>query len=172
MLIEGYRIEVSTPACDLESEVYLAKVTLDQDIAEVLPYVNAQVEKGEFIQKVPVLVWKEGPRKYALRAREMAISNITDKGEAEGLAQDLVRRINETWENRESIAPSYVSYERPRVLDVFKLLPRTNCGECGLPTCMAFADSLCKGKIGIEQCGPVRCPQNAGSYNSLKEMGL
>ena len=27
-------------------------------------------------------------------------------------------------------------------LDIFKLLPKTNCGECGVPTCMAFAMKL------------------------------
>lgn len=25
------------------------------------------------------------------------------------------------------------------VLELLKALPRTNCGECGQPTCMAFA---------------------------------
>ena len=27
-------------------------------------------------------------------------------------------------------------------LDIFKLLPKTNCGDCGVPTCMAFAMKL------------------------------
>ena len=27
-------------------------------------------------------------------------------------------------------------------LQIFKLLPKTNCGECGVPTCMAFAMKL------------------------------
>lgn len=52
MLINDYEIELSTPACDLESPVYMAKVTLKADISEVLPYVNASVEKGEFVPGV------------------------------------------------------------------------------------------------------------------------
>ena len=31
-------------------------------------------------------------------------------------------------------------------IQIFKLLPKTNCGECGVPTCLAFAMNLASGK--------------------------
>ena len=37
-------------------------------------------------------------------------------------------------------------------MDIFKLLPRTNCRECGLPTCIAFAMSLASRKIALTAC--------------------
>jgi acetyl-CoA decarbonylase/synthase complex subunit gamma len=37
-------------------------------------------------------------------------------------------------------------------LDIYKLLPKTNCKDCGLPTCLAFAMQLAAGKSGIEKC--------------------
>lgn len=37
-------------------------------------------------------------------------------------------------------------------LAIFKLLPKTNCKECGFPTCMAFAMALASGKTALEQC--------------------
>ena len=37
-------------------------------------------------------------------------------------------------------------------LDIFKLTPRTNCKECGNPTCMAFAMKVAQGTAPIEQC--------------------
>ena len=37
-------------------------------------------------------------------------------------------------------------------LDIFKLTPRTNCKECGNPTCMAFAMKVAQGTAQIEQC--------------------
>ncbi|MDR3304843.1 MAG: acetyl-CoA decarbonylase/synthase complex subunit gamma [Clostridiales Family XIII bacterium] len=37
-------------------------------------------------------------------------------------------------------------------LDIFKLTPRTNCKECGNPTCMAFAMKVAQGTVQIEQC--------------------
>jgi len=37
-------------------------------------------------------------------------------------------------------------------LDIFKLLPRTNCGDCGVPTCMAFAMKLAQKKAELGEC--------------------
>ncbi len=37
-------------------------------------------------------------------------------------------------------------------LEIFKLLPRTNCKECGFPTCLAFAMQLAMGKVELSKC--------------------
>ena len=37
-------------------------------------------------------------------------------------------------------------------LDIYKLLPKTNCRECGFATCLAFAMQLAKKAVGIDQC--------------------
>ncbi len=36
--------------------------------------------------------------------------------------------------------------------DIYKLLPKKNCGECGVPTCMAFAFKIVEGKANPSQC--------------------
>jgi acetyl-CoA decarbonylase/synthase complex subunit gamma len=37
-------------------------------------------------------------------------------------------------------------------LEIFKLLPKTNCKKCGQPTCLAFAMALAQKKVGLDQC--------------------
>jgi len=37
-------------------------------------------------------------------------------------------------------------------LEIFKQLPKTNCKDCGQPTCLAFAMQLASGKAGLDQC--------------------
>ena len=37
-------------------------------------------------------------------------------------------------------------------IEIFKLLPKTNCKECGFPTCLAFAMSLATGKAELSAC--------------------
>jgi acetyl-CoA decarbonylase/synthase complex subunit gamma len=37
-------------------------------------------------------------------------------------------------------------------IQIFKLLPKTNCGECGVPTCLAFAMNLASGKAELDSC--------------------
>ena len=37
-------------------------------------------------------------------------------------------------------------------LDIFKLTPKTNCKDCGCPTCMAFAMKMAQGALSIDKC--------------------
>jgi acetyl-CoA decarbonylase/synthase complex subunit gamma len=37
-------------------------------------------------------------------------------------------------------------------IQIFKMLPKTNCGECGIPTCLAFAMNLASGKAELDAC--------------------
>src|SRR5512136_1013951 len=37
-------------------------------------------------------------------------------------------------------------------IQIFKLLPKTNCKECGVPTCLAFAMNLAAGKAELASC--------------------
>ncbi len=37
-------------------------------------------------------------------------------------------------------------------IQIFKMLPKTNCGECGVPTCLAFAMNLASGKAELDSC--------------------
>ncbi len=37
-------------------------------------------------------------------------------------------------------------------LDIFKLPPKTNCKDCGCPTCMAFCMKVAQGALPIEKC--------------------
>ena len=37
-------------------------------------------------------------------------------------------------------------------LDIFKLSPKTNCKQCGSPTCMAFCMKVAQGAVSIDKC--------------------
>ena len=66
-----------------------------------------------------------------------------------------MREINETWEKRHVIEPSEDIAEKPKLMEVLKLLPKTNCGECGEPTCMVFSSLVILGIKGPGQCPPL-----------------
>ena len=53
-------------------------------------------------------------------------------------------------------------------LDIYKLLPKTNCRQCGLTTCLAFAMQLAKKALPIEKC-PFISPE---SKSTLEEQAL
>ncbi len=37
-------------------------------------------------------------------------------------------------------------------LELYKLTPKTNCGDCGYPSCLAFATHVVKGEVSIDRC--------------------
>ncbi len=51
-----------------------------------------------------------------------------------------------------------------------KLLPKTNCKECGKPTCLAFAIGLAKGKSRLEECPVLQQPEFAGDRQALARL--
>jgi len=85
-------------------------------------------------------------------AREVAINALEDEDEAERMLTWLKDQINEAWANRENIIPKCGGRKKPKLIEILKLLPRTNCKKCGRPTCMAFAVQMAEGGLGPEHC--------------------
>lgn len=55
-------------------------------------------------------------------------------------------------------------------IDVYKLLPKTNCKECGQENCMAFATKIVNREVDIDQCLPLLKKEHEKAYKRLKEM--
>jgi len=55
-------------------------------------------------------------------------------------------------------------------IDVYKLLPKTNCKECGQENCMAFATKIVNREVTIDQCLPLLKKENEKAYLKLKDL--
>ncbi|MBC7231173.1 MAG: hypothetical protein H5T74_12380 [Actinobacteria bacterium] len=172
MLINHYELEMFSPPCDPGSPIWVARVKTDADLGPLMPFVNAEVKKGFYDPKIPTLVWREEAHKYALRDNTLSINNLKDRAHAERVAAKAVERLNEIWERREEITPDHTTRVPPKLLDVLKQLPRTNCGKCGLPSCMAFAASLVEGERCAEDCSPLLEEGAGEKLEKLRELGL
>lgn len=169
-LIEDYEIELEDPACLPGAPVYAAKAHIHNDVSEVMPYLNAVFERARYGTDNRYIIWKEGHRAYALRPHELAVSMIWERQQAHEFVQKAIARINEIWERRDEITPDYTPKTKPKVLDILKLLPKTNCGECGLQSCMAFAAELVEGNRFAEDCPPLA--EDKEALARLEELGV
>ncbi|MBM3130580.1 MAG: Fe-S cluster protein [Chloroflexi bacterium] len=163
MLVQSYHLEVFAPPCAPGAERWCAKATLADDIGDALPYLNATI-KGAIPKGLSVynhaaraLTWplRVGGHTIAVRPREIAISNLVDKDAAATEMQRVVGLINHTWERRAEITPSIEMRQRLKPMEVYKLLPATNCKDCGQPTCFTFALKIIAGEVELEQCAPL-----------------
>lgn len=55
-------------------------------------------------------------------------------------------------------------------MDIYKLLPKENCKECGYSTCMAFAVKMLEKKAYLADCTPLKKPKYI--QNAIKLKGI
>ena len=117
----------------------------DGDLSQVLPYLNTRLKGHEYCPEPPSLTLKHRGKMITLTAHEIAINMVKDQDEADEVLEWLKQEINDTWERRGEIVPSFEVAAPPRAFEILKLLPRTNCRACGRPTCMVFAVEVSQG---------------------------
>lgn len=155
-LIHSWDLELIRPPCRPGAETWDAKAHLEVDIGELLPYLNASLPGARFYPTGEVLIWQNAGRKYAFRPREIGSAPVKDNEEARGVIAEAVQMVNDIWSRREKLEPDFTSAkEPPGLLEIYKLLPRTNCGECGRSTCMAFAKALRESAATVSECPPL-----------------
>ncbi len=155
MLLQSYRLDVFAPPCEPGSERWTVKATLNDEIGEALPYLNATLKGAIYNHAARALTWRMGGHAIAIRPREIAISNLLDQNAAATEIKRVVDIINRTWERRAEITASVEMRQRLKPMDVYKLLPATNCKACGQPTCFTFALKVTTGELEPEQCSPL-----------------
>lgn len=170
MLVENYDLEVFTPPCDPGAERYAARVRLTADITEVLPYLNATLRGAIYMPEASALTWKKGGHSIAFHAYEIATSNVDDRDGAQKEIKGLIDLVNRTWECRAEITPDTATRQRPTSMAIYKLLPNTNCKQCGDQTCYTFALKLATAQKKLSDCPPLTEPQYAEKLAALEEI--
>ncbi|MDD5007789.1 MAG: (Fe-S)-binding protein [Syntrophorhabdaceae bacterium] len=152
MLLTGYVKRIFRPVCNPSFESVHCIAKLNEDISEVLPYLNAVLGGTEYFSDPPEVMFSHYGKIIKVGSREIAINALEDEDEAERILSWLKDQINEAWENRGTITPKYTGGRKPQIMAILKLLPRSNCKRCGRPTCTVFAAQMAEGGLGPEHC--------------------
>jgi ArsR family metal-binding transcriptional regulator len=152
MLLEGYKMEMFRPKCNHNFQSVHCAAHLDQDISEVLPYLNTVLGGTNYAASPPALTLQAYGKLITLHSREIYVNALQDEEEAEKILKWLQHEINETWDKRRDISPTHKEKPKPQMVQILRLLPRTNCGECREPTCTVFALRATEGVKGPEDC--------------------
>ncbi len=154
-LIESYRLQFDLSPHSGEELEYEAIAHLDVDISEVLPYLNAVLGRGVYLPSEPALSWRYEGHNIGFWPDRIAVDHLRDRDEARQVIEDLIALVNRVWGRRDEIEPDHTTHEYLQPLEVYKLLPQTNCGACGEKGCFPFAVKLAAGQIRIEACSPL-----------------
>ena len=152
MLLENYHLEIFNSKCNPGAMAVHCFAHLDEDVAQALPYLNTVLGGFEYIQDPPSVTFKAQGKLITVSSRKIAINALKDEAEAVKIVEWLKREINDAWENRATITPCYSGKIRPRMIEILRLLPKTNCRKCGQPTCMVFAVQMAEGGRSVTDC--------------------
>ena len=152
MLLKGYRLEIFNSACRPGGTDVHCHALLDQDVSAALPYLNAVLGGFEYIPEPPSVTFKAHGKLITVYGRKIAVNALHDEEQARKIVDWLMREINTAWENRQQIEPSCQGMPRPQLIEILKLLPKTNCGKCGEKTCMVFAARMAEGAKAAGIC--------------------
>jgi len=155
MLLKGYTLKVEFPPCDFSAQTVNAIAEFSDDIREVLPYLNTIIEGCTYFPDAGILRFTKKGKVINLYPDRIAVAKLKDKQEAKQVIESLKELINDTYKRRGEIRPNYEGATELKVRDIYNLLPGTNCKQCGLPTCFAFAAKLIKKQIDIKKCTPL-----------------
>ncbi len=118
-------------------------------------YLNAILKGCVYRPEAGILSFRHEGKFFTLSPRRAAITRVADDADAQRTLLWLQDLINRAYSARETITPSYKSCDVLKALDVYRLLPGFNCGQCGEATCLAFALKVVAQSAEIDSCRPL-----------------
>jgi ArsR family metal-binding transcriptional regulator len=125
-------------------------------LGEVIPYLATLPSVIAYNPDQLTLTFRRQPGFLTIQCEEVDITQVKDVQEGLDLLAALTESINAVWEHRQELVAVTTLKRTPRPLDVWELLPRSNCKQCGEATCMAFAVGLLQQTRTLDECPPLQ----------------
>lgn len=156
-----------TEPCIAERDKIRLRADLTDDVSGVMPYLNTVIKNAIFNKYAPMISFTREFRLIVIYPKRLTMAKAVDLADAHEVIGWIRDLINDTWEKRESISPNYEKKASPTVPQFYSWLPKTNCGECGEASCLAFATLILTGKQSIENCKPLFTPEYINNREAI-----
>ncbi len=143
---------------------------LSDDISPVFPYLNATLPTLMYITGADTVTLKREWRILTFYPRVAVMAKVDGAQDATAQLVWFRDLCNNTWRRRADIVPLYERRKLLGHLDVYRLLPRLNCGACGEATCIAFAVGLLAGRHQLADCRDLQDERFAEGGRRLAEL--
>jgi ArsR family metal-binding transcriptional regulator len=151
MYLESITLTRTLP-CPAEPGKIIVTGAPSRSLDDVLPYLATLPNIISYNPGACAVTFRRLHGFMTLYSDRVIITKVNDVEEGLELLAALVDAINATWDSRVELVASTAARHAPRPLDVWALLPQTNCGKCGEPTCMAFAFALLQQQREVSEC--------------------
>lgn len=178
-LVNKVTIKNIRPCIATEGKVRVL-MQLDSPLGEVISSLVSMYPPGKvnYVEKKKILTLSIYGRLITLYPSGKVTMNKTlDKEDAVEIIKDVMKAINQAYDNLESAKDSKTSekFEGPDIskigpMDIYNCLPQTDCEECGEKTCMAFSFKVLSGDKPLDKCLPLQEPWNQDQVQCLEKL--
>jgi ArsR family metal-binding transcriptional regulator len=127
---------------------------------DVIPYLATLPGIIAYNPEQRTLTFRRQPGFLTIQSQEVYITQVKDFQEGLELLAALAESINAVWEHRQELVAVTRAKRTPRPLDIWSLLPQTNCKQCGEQTCMAFVVGLLQQTRNLDECPQLLLDEN------------
>ncbi len=127
-------------------------VKIGRDFSDLFPYIKGYLRKGVYLSELPSFTFKREGKNITLYRDSMAITKLVDETEVVDVLKYMSSVVLEVIRCKDNIKPDYSAGRNISPLVIYKLLPKTNCRQCGEETCLAFIMKLLDEDATIAQC--------------------
>ena len=148
-------LEAPGPSMYGQTPMYWDKIAhfkLETPMPRLFPYINAVAESAEMFEKPRYVKFLLDGKLCGLHEDRGAVCPFPDRAGAHEFLDRLMVYLDSIDRRRDEIIPNFKVRRPMQVLEIYKILPGTNCGGCGFKACMAFAAALARREVFPQEC--------------------
>lgn len=143
---------ISGQAAFVDCRSHGARFELGFDLSPLFPYINALADQAHFYDKPVYIKFLFSGRLCAFYPRRGAFAPVRDMAESLAFLPELLDFLVDVSRRAADTVPNHKKYNPASALDIYRLLPGSNCRVCGYATCMAFAAALSRQHTAMVKC--------------------
>ena len=145
-----------------DERCWFAHFKVDGDFSGLFPFIQSAATEVVHYESPEYVQFQLGDITCSLYPPDIVAARLFyGREQALEFAQRLIDLFNEIEASKSRIKPNLKKLSRLHVPDILHFLPLTNCGECGFPTCMAFAGAVSRGRARLVMCPDFPEPADA-----------
>ena len=143
---------IAGQAADVDCDARGARFELGFDLSPLFPYVNALADQAHYYDRPVFIKFLLSGRLCAFHPSRGAFAPVRDMVAALDFLPELLAFLVDVSRRAAITVPNHKKYNPASALDIYRLLPGTNCRVCGFATCMAFAAALSRQHTDVGKC--------------------
>ncbi len=152
---------------NIPTDVWSVSFKPGQPVDALFAYINGILDDALWYEQPNHVRFLLDGRRCLLYPERAAAHFFTSRESALAFIRPLMDFLKDIDDRKAAIQPNYNRITHVHVLDILKLLPGTNCGDCGFATCMAFAAAVSRGKATADACPGLSPPMSEAAVYPL-----